>query len=147
MRKWPDTDRCLARAPPREARLKEDSKMPDDGTLDCNDQHWLRHERFVYAGREVTYDDLRADAEGQAAGLDPDQWIGGEFDFDWRIHSEGLAPQNYSGSIRHSDENGWLPPAPWTVVAGRASCQILVGGRRDSGRRAVWRRAGRRYDS
>jgi hypothetical protein len=31
---------------------------------------------------------------------------------DRRIHSEGLAPQNYSGSIRHSDENGWLPPAP-----------------------------------
>lgn len=24
-------------------------------------------------------------------------------------------------------------PAPWAVVAGRASCQILVGGRRDSG--------------
>ena len=63
--------------------------------------------------------------------------------------SEGLAPQNYSGSIRHSDENGWLPPAPWTVVAGRASCQILVGGRRDSGPpgSTVSRRAGRRYDS
>jgi hypothetical protein len=54
--------------------------------------------------------------------------------YSWRIHSEGLAPQNYSGSIRHSDENGWLPPAPWTVVAGRASRQILVGRRRDSGR-------------
>src|SRR5271156_1580782 len=25
--------------------------------------------------------------------------------FDWRIHSEGLAPQNYSGSLRHGDEN------------------------------------------
>ena len=107
--------------------------MPDHGSLDRHDQHWLRHERFVYAGREVTYDELRADAEGQAAGLDPDQWIGGEFDFDWRIHSEGLAPQNYSGSIRHSDENGWLTPAPWTVVAGWASCQMLVGRRRDSG--------------
>jgi hypothetical protein len=45
--------------------------------------------------------------------------------YSWRIHSEGLVPQNYSGSIRHSDENGWLPPAPWTVVAGRASCQML----------------------
>ena len=55
--------------------------MPDHGSLDRHDQHWLRHERFVYAGREVTYDELRADAEGQAAGLDPDQWIGGEFDF------------------------------------------------------------------
>jgi hypothetical protein len=53
--------------------------------------------------------------------------------YSWRIHSEGIAPQNYSWSIRRSDENGWLPPAPWTVVAGRASSQILVGGRRDSG--------------
>ena len=57
--------------------------MPDDGTFDCNDEHWLRRERFIYAGREVTYDELRADAEGEAAGLDPEQWIGGEFDFDW----------------------------------------------------------------
>jgi IS5 family transposase len=31
--------------------------------------------------------------------------------YSWRIHLEGLAPQNYSGSIRHSDENGWLPAA------------------------------------
>jgi hypothetical protein len=56
--------------------------MPDNGSLDCHDQHWLRHERFVYEGREVTYDELRADAEGEAAGLDPVQWLGGEFDFD-----------------------------------------------------------------
>jgi hypothetical protein len=68
--------------------------------------------------------------------------------YSWRIHSEGLVPQNYSGSIRHSDENGWLPPAPWTVVAGRASCQILVGGRRDSGPPGSMSVApGRRYDS
>jgi hypothetical protein len=106
--------------------------MPDHGSLDRHDQHWLRHERFVYAGREVTYDELRADAEGQAAGLDPDQWIGGEFDFDWRIHSEGLAPQNYSGSIRHGDENGWLTPR--AMDSGRRPGILpSVGGRRDSG--------------
>ena len=46
----------------------------------------------------------------------------------------------------HSDENGWLPPAPWTVVAGRASCQMLEADV-TRGRRAVSRRAGRRYDS
>jgi hypothetical protein len=64
----------------------------------------------------------------------------------WRIHSEGLAPQNYSGSIRHSDENGWLTPAPWTVVAGVESCQVLEADVTRA-RRAVWHRAGRRYDS
>jgi hypothetical protein len=65
--------------------------------------------------------------------------------YSWRIHSEGLAPQNYSGSIRHGDENGWLTPAPWTVVAGRESCQVLEADV-TRGRRAVSRRAGRRYD-
>jgi hypothetical protein len=67
--------------------------------------------------------------------------------YSWRIYSEGLAPQNYSGSIRHSDENRWLPPAPWTVVAGRASCQILVGGRRDSGPPGSMASRRPRYDS
>ncbi len=57
--------------------------MPDNSSLDCSDQHWLRRERFIYEGREVSYDELRADAEGEAAGLDPEQWLGGEFDFDW----------------------------------------------------------------
>ena len=32
--------------------------------------------------REWTRDELRADAEAEAAGLDPEQWIGGEFNFD-----------------------------------------------------------------
>ena len=71
--------------------------MPDHGSLDRHDQHWLRHERFVYAGREVTYDELRADAEGQAAGLDPDQWIGGEFDFDWRSIRKDLRRRTIQG--------------------------------------------------
>ena len=52
----------------------------------------------------------------------------------WRIHSKGLAPQNYSGSIRHSDENGWLPP-PGAMDSGRPPGILPnVGGRRDSGR-------------
>ena len=32
--------------------------------------------------REWTRDELRADARAEAAGLDPEQWIGGEFNFD-----------------------------------------------------------------
>ena len=34
--------------------------------------------------REWTRNELRADARAEAAGLDPEQWIGGEFVFgDW----------------------------------------------------------------
>jgi hypothetical protein len=40
----------------------------------------------------------------------------------------------------------WLTPGPWTVVAGRESCQVLEADA-TRGRRAVSRRAGRRYDS
>ena len=32
--------------------------------------------------REWTRDELRAGARAEAAGLDPEQWIGGEFNFD-----------------------------------------------------------------
>ena len=34
---------------------------------------------YRYMDREWTRDELRADVEAEAAGLDPDQWIGGEF--------------------------------------------------------------------
>lgn len=38
--------------------------------------------------RVYTRDKLREEVEVEAAGLDPDQWIGGEFNFDdWLIDS------------------------------------------------------------
>jgi hypothetical protein len=37
---------------------------------------------YRYMNREWTRDELRADAEAEAAGLDPEQWIGGEFIFE-----------------------------------------------------------------
>ncbi len=94
----------------REARLKEDSEMPDHGTFDRHDQHWPRRERFVYAGREVSYDELPADTEAEAAGLDPVQWLGGEFDFDWWLSDSPL-----TGHVERvdDDEAGWMTGAPW----------------------------------
>ena len=43
---------------------------------------------YRYMDRELTRDELRADVEAQAAGLDHEQWIGGEFNFDdWLVDS------------------------------------------------------------
>jgi DNA-binding CsgD family transcriptional regulator len=40
------------------------------------------------------------------------------------FHSENLAPQNYSAPIRHGDENGWLPPAPYAAAAEDAGGEL-----------------------
>jgi hypothetical protein len=43
---------------------------------------------YGYMGKEYARDELCEHVEAQAAGLDPDQWIGGEFNFDdWLIDS------------------------------------------------------------
>ena len=52
---------------------------PDE---DDHDEYWLRRGMYLYAGREVTHDELRSEVEPEAVGLDREQWIGGEFVFD-----------------------------------------------------------------
>ena len=55
--------------------------MFDDIGGDHNDD-WRRRSKYLYSGRAVTYDELRAEVEIEAAGLDPEQWLEGEFVFD-----------------------------------------------------------------
>lgn len=55
------------------------------------DDDWRRGYKWRYSGREVSFDDLRADVEAEAAGLDTEQWIDGEFDFDGWLSDSLLA--------------------------------------------------------
>ena len=53
--------------------------------------------RYIWT-REWTRDELRADAE--AAGLDPEQWIGGEFVFD-----DWLSDSILTGHVERVDDD------------------------------------------
>jgi len=58
---------------------------PDE---DDHDEDWVGRGKYLYAGQEVRYDEPRSEVEAEAAGLDPEQWIGGEFVFDgWLVDS------------------------------------------------------------
>jgi hypothetical protein len=61
---------------------------------------WRRGTRYLYRGRVVTYDELRDDTEAEAAGLDPEQWLGGEFDFDWWLSDSLL-----TGHVERVDDD------------------------------------------
>jgi hypothetical protein len=37
---------------------------------------------YTEVGREYTRDELRQVVEAEAAGLTPEQWVGGDFEFD-----------------------------------------------------------------
>jgi hypothetical protein len=68
------------------ARPRPESITPMDTTI------------YRYFNREWTRDELRADSEAAAAGLDPEQWIGGEFNFD-----EWLSGSILTGHIEKVD--------------------------------------------
>ena len=55
---------------------------PESNDNGNDDDDWRRGSKWIYSGREVSFEELRADIEAEAAGLDPQQWIDGEFDFD-----------------------------------------------------------------
>jgi hypothetical protein len=60
---------------------------PGKHQRDQNDD-WRRRWRYLYSGRVVTFDELRDEVEAEAADLDPEQWIDGEFTFDdWLVDS------------------------------------------------------------
>jgi hypothetical protein len=79
------------------------AELPDNNYNGQDDDDWRRGCKYIYFGREVSYDELRADVEAEAAGLDPDQWIGGEFDFD-----DWLSDSLRVGTIKRvHDEDEW----------------------------------------
>ncbi len=46
------------------------------------DEDERRTTKYLYSERVVTFDELRDEVETEAAGLPPEQWLGGEFNFD-----------------------------------------------------------------
>lgn len=53
-----------------------------DGVGGEHDGHSRRRTTYIDSGRVVAYDDLRDEIQAEAAGLDPSQWLDGEFVFD-----------------------------------------------------------------
>jgi len=71
--------------------VDDDDEDPDDD--------WRRGTKYLYAGRVVTYDELRAEVEAEAAGLPPEQWLDGEFVFEpW------LSDSLVSGHVKRVDQ-------------------------------------------
>jgi hypothetical protein len=60
----------------------EQAHHKSSSSTDDQDDDWWRRTKYLYSGRVFTFDELHDEVEAEAASLDPEQWIDGEFVFD-----------------------------------------------------------------